>query len=144
MAEKIEVSEELLEHYNEYYKGKWGDLIRTWRSWLNNDLSLAHKKEGLDEKLMDTININLGSGLPASDIIPMIITGEVEVVEKQEPKEWTVYFDQRYQDSDTFRYFYWDGEHINQSDNLEHVPLLTGEQARKAPSFMKTLVKKGK
>lgn len=144
MTEKIEVSKELLKHYNKHYKGFWGDLIRTWRYWLNNDLDLKSEKGKLDNDLIDMINIGILSGAPASDIIPMIIAGDVEIVEKQEPKEWTVYYDQRYADGDTFRYFYWDGEHLNQTDNLEHVPFLTFEQARKAPNFMKSLVKKGK
>lgn len=144
MSEKIEVSKELLEYYNENHKGQWGNLIRAWRYWLNNDLDLNKERQRLDNDLIDTININIGNGLPASDIIPMLITGEIEIVEKQEPKKWTVYFDQRYADSDIFRYFYWDGEHINQTDNLDKVPFLTGEQAQKAPSFMQSLVKRGK
>lgn len=144
MSEKIEVSKELLEHYNKNHKGQWGNLIRAWRYWLNNDLDLNKERQRLDNDLVDTININIGNGLPASDIIPMLITGEIEIVEKQEPKKWTVYFDQCYADSDIFRYLYWDGEHINQTDHLDKVPFLTGEQAQKAPSFMKSLVKRGK
>ena len=140
---KIEVSKELLEHYNERYKGHWGDLIRAWRYWLNNDLDLNEERQRLDNDLIDTININIGSGLPASDIIPMLITGEIEVVGKQESRKWTVYYEQE-PSFLTFRYIFWNGKRIDQTDEIDEIPFLTSEEAQKAPTFMKSLVKRGK
>lgn len=141
---KIKLSKELFEHYNKHYKGKWGALIRAWRYWVVDELNLEKETERLDNDLFEVMNLNILNGATASDIIPMIITGEIEIVEKQEPKKWTVYFDQHHTDGDTLRYFYWDGEHIKQTDDLSEVPFLTGKQAQKAPNFMKTLVKRGK
>lgn len=140
---KIEVSKELLEHYNKRYKGHWGDLIRAWRYWLNNDLDLDKEGQRLDNDLVDAININIGNGLPASDIIPMLITGEIEVVGKQEPRKWTVYYEQE-PSFLTFRYIFWNGKRIDQTDEIDEIPFLTSEEAQKAPTFMKSLVKRGK
>lgn len=143
MSEKIEVSKELLEHYNKNHKGQWGNLIRAWRRWLNDNLDLNKECQRLDNDLIDTININNGNGLPASDIIPLLVTGEVEIVEKQDPRKWTVYYEQE-PTFLTFRYIFWNGKRIDQTDEIDEIPFLTAEEAQKAPNFMKSLVKRGK
>lgn len=140
--EKIELNKELFEFYEGEYKGNWGKMIRDWRHWMDWNLNNSDD-EKLKEEFFDEIDLNLGT-LVTSDIIPMLITREAEIVKKQEPKKWTVYFDQHHADGNTSRYFYWDGEHIKQTDDLSEVPFLTGKQAQKAPNFMKTLVKRGK
>lgn len=141
MVEKIEVSEELLEHYNEHYKGHWGDLIRTWRYWLNNDLNLGSEKGSLDNDLFDMINLGILNGAPASDIIPMLIVGDVEIVKKKEPREWKVYYEQE-PSFLTFRYIFWNGKRIDQTDEINEIPLLTMEELEQAPEFMQSLAKR--
>ena len=140
---KIELNKELFEHYNKHYKGKWGALIRTWRHWLDNNLNLGDLKEQKDNDLLNDINVSTGIGNGTSDVIPMLITGEIEVVGKQEPRKWTVYYEQE-PSFLTFRYIFWNGKRIDQTDEIDEIPFLTAEEAQKAPNFMKLLVKRGK
>lgn len=140
---KIELSKELFEHYNKHYKGKWGALIRTWRHWLDNNLNLGNSKERKDNDLLDSINISIGIGNGTSDVIPLLITGEIEVVGKQEPRKWRVYYEQE-PEFLTFRYIFWNGRSIDQTDEIDEIPFLTTEETIKAPLFMKSLVKKEK
>lgn len=140
---KNELNKELFEHYNKHYKGKWGALIRTWRNWLDNNLNLGDSKEQKDNDLLNYINVSTGIGDEISDIIPMLIAGEIEVVGKQESRKWTVYYEQE-PSFLIFRYIFWNGKRIDLTDEIDEIPFLTAEEAQKAPSFMKSLVKRGK
>lgn len=141
--EKIELNKELFEFYEEEYKGKWGKLIRAWRHWVNDEFNTKNSHDKLRTELFDTINSSVGCGLTASDIIPLLVTGEVILAKKKEPREWKVYYEQE-PGFLTFRYTFWNGKRVDQTDEINEIPLLTAEEVQKAPNFMKSLVKKGK
>lgn len=139
MTRKIKVRKELYELYIQKYKGDWGTMIRDWRRWMNCDLNNSDD-EKLKEELFDEIS---WSPMVPSDIIPLLITGEIEIVEKQEPRKWRVYYEQE-PEFLTFRYTFWNGRSINQTNEIDEIPFLTTEETTKAPLFMKSLAKKEK
>lgn len=141
MTQKIELSQKLFEFYNEEYRGYWGRLLRAWRYWLNNDLNLAKEKDKLTNELINTLNVNFLNGVPASDIIPMLITGDVKIVRADELREWRVYYEQE-PSFLTFRYCFWNGKEVDQTDDINDIPLLTTEELEQAPEFMQSLAKR--